>query len=232
MNTEEKKILDNNLKWFNAYLYIPAVFSLINFLAAFIFGIVRYKRTNNPEWILWGTLIGAAVGALIYLVLKVIFSFMILHILYLKDISEKNNGRLSSDADDEEEEAEDLYEKTKTRYYNFTPADGTYAVSAAMKNMPENVIVPSDFMGKKVTAVLTRGFYGRESIVSAGISNCVVKIGDNAFSGCTGLKEILFGGTVSEWESIEKGIGWDNNTGDYKVYCLNGAVDKSGNVPA
>ena len=70
-------------------------------------------------------------------------------------------------------------------------------------------------MGKKVTAVLTRGFYGRESIVSAGISNCVVKIGDNAFSGCTGLKEILFGGTVSEWESIEKGIGWDNNTGDY-----------------
>lgn len=54
---------------------------------------------------------------------------------------------------------------------------------------------------------------------------------DVSFKHCPNLERIDFQGTMAQWQSVEK-IGWDWNfsTGDYKVYCTDGTLDKSGAV--
>lgn len=54
---------------------------------------------------------------------------------------------------------------------------------------------------------------------------------DGSFKHCPNLGRIDFQGTMAQWQSVEK-IGWDWNfsTGDYKVYCTDGTLDKSGAV--
>lgn len=47
-----------------------------------------------------------------------------------------------------------------------------------------------------------------------------------AFRNCSSLTSILYGGTVAEWETIEKGTRWDENTGKYSVTCTDGTVEK------
>lgn len=55
----------------------------------------------------------------------------------------------------------------------------------------------------------------------------VKKIGYGAFSGCSSLTDITFKGTMKEWEAIEKGSGWNPDTGNYTVHCADGDVAKS-----
>ena len=43
---------------------------------------------------------------------------------------------------------------------------------------------------------------------------------------CSNLKTINYGGTTTQWESVEKGYDWDISTGTYTVYCSNGNVNK------
>ena len=31
---------------------------------------------------------------------------------------------------------------------------------------------------------------------------------------------------MAQWRAIKKGVGWDNCTPDYKVYCTDGVLDK------
>ena len=51
-------------------------------------------------------------------------------------------------------------------------------------------------------------------------------INESAFQNCERLVKITFGGTVEEWNAIEKGTDWDEGTGDYTVYCTNGNTTK------
>lgn len=51
-------------------------------------------------------------------------------------------------------------------------------------------------------------------------------IDDRAFKGCSNLKNIIFKGTILEWQQIYKGRWWDENTGNYTVTCLNGEIKK------
>ena len=53
---------------------------------------------------------------------------------------------------------------------------------------------------------------------------------DCAFDNCVELAEIKFNGTCKEWQSIEKGDYWDDDTGNYTVYCTDGTVSKDGTV--
>ncbi len=68
------------------------------------------------------------------------------------------------------------------------------------------------------------------SLTSITIPNSMSSIGNYAFSSCSNLTNITFEGTVAQWEAIEKGTNWNQNTGNYTVYCTDGEITKSGQV--
>ncbi len=62
-------------------------------------------------------------------------------------------------------------------------------------------------------------------LTSVAFPKSLKKIGDWSFVDCTGLKTIEFGGTVAEWNAVEKPHFWWNNGGIGKyVKCSDGEV--------
>lgn len=60
------------------------------------------------------------------------------------------------------------------------------------------------------------------NITEIEIPDSVTSIGSSAFSGCSGLKEIHYNGTMAQWYAVKKGYNWNSNTGSYTVYCTDG----------
>ena len=69
-------------------------------------------------------------------------------------------------------------------------------------------------------------FAGCENITSVTIAGSVKSIRENSFEGCAGLTTINYEGTMSRWNAITKGAGWNTDTGDYTVYCTDGTITK------
>ncbi len=67
-----------------------------------------------------------------------------------------------------------------------------------------------------------------EKLSTVTLSSKLQKIGDKAFYGCGALTEIRFDGTVKQWLRVQKGTCWNVGTGDYKVCCIDGTLDKWG----
>mgnify|MGYP001623665331 FL=1 len=65
------------------------------------------------------------------------------------------------------------------------------------------------------------------TFTSITIASTVKEIYSFAFQDCTQLTQIIFEGTVEEWNAVEKGGSWDINTGEYVVRCTDGIVEKS-----
>ncbi len=83
------------------------------------------------------------------------------------------------------------------------------------------LVLPED-----VTEICDEAFMDYAKLKSITISANVTKIGYSAFKNCTGLTEIRFGGTMEQWEALEKGSAWNRNTGSYRVICTDGEVEK------
>ena len=79
-----------------------------------------------------------------------------------------------------------------------------------------------------VTYIGEKAFYKCTALTSITIPESVTKIGDYAFYYCTSLKRIDYKGTVDEWKAITKGDFWNENTGNYTVYCTDGSITKRG----
>ena len=58
------------------------------------------------------------------------------------------------------------------------------------------------------------------------IGNSVTCIYYQAFYGCGSLERIIFDGTIAQWNAIEKGNYWNENTGNYTVHCTDGDIVK------
>lgn len=56
------------------------------------------------------------------------------------------------------------------------------------------------------------------------IPESVKHIGRYAFFQCTNLKQIMFGGTMDQWNAIEKHPDWDITTKFYTVHCIDGDI--------
>ena len=61
-------------------------------------------------------------------------------------------------------------------------------------------------------------------ITNITIGKNVTHIGICAFSMCSNLTVINYGGTIDEWNALEKGDGWEPSTDNYSVVCVDGAI--------
>ncbi|EIC03172.1 leucine-rich repeat domain-containing protein, partial [Treponema saccharophilum] len=77
-----------------------------------------------------------------------------------------------------------------------------------------------------VTAIGRSAFSGCTSLASVVIPEGVTEIGDQAFGGCTALASVEFGGTVAQWEAVEKGDDWHGGVPAKSVKCADGEWQK------
>lgn len=86
--------------------------------------------------------------------------------------------------------------------------------------------IDSITISKGVTSIGNGAFGGCSGVIRVTIPNSVKNIGVIAFSDCIKLKEIYFDGTRKQWAEIKKAASWDNNIGEYIVYCIDGNIVK------
>ncbi len=102
------------------------------------------------------------------------------------------------------------------------------------KEKTQIVYVPTAIEGpitipNSLTSIEDHLFSDCSSLTEITIPNSVTSIGERAFERCSSLASISFQGTKDEWNAIEKGEAWNDDTGDYTVQCSNGKLDKNGN---
>ena len=77
-----------------------------------------------------------------------------------------------------------------------------------------------------VTSIGECAFQDCHRLTSIEIPSSVTSIGDYAFNGCESLTSITYKGTKAQWNQLEKGIRWNNATGDYTIHCTDGDIKK------
>ena len=68
-------------------------------------------------------------------------------------------------------------------------------------------------VSESVTTIGEDAFSGCKELCSIVITPSITKIESGAFEGCTNMSDIYFTGTLQQWNSVEKGEGWDASTG-------------------
>ena len=66
------------------------------------------------------------------------------------------------------------------------------------------------------------------SEIKIGSSVGYIELG--AFDYCAALEKIDYNGTVTRWGNISKDDNYNVDSGDYKIYCLNGTLNKAGEL--
>ena len=67
--------------------------------------------------------------------------------------------------------------------------DGTYEITGVKTNPPANLIIPSTYLGKKVTSIGYNAFFDQD-LISVTIPDSITNIGDFAFAMCSSLNSI------------------------------------------
>ncbi len=75
-----------------------------------------------------------------------------------------------------------------------------------------------------VVTIGEKVFADCDTLTSIEIANSVDKIGEYALYSCKSLTSITYNGTVSKWNSIEKGAYWNNQVPATEVVCTDGKV--------
>jgi len=68
-------------------------------------------------------------------------------------------------------------------------------------------------------------FYCCKSLASVEIPSSVTEIGEEAFSSCSSLSSVEFGGTVEQWNAVEKGENWNLYVPVKRVKCSDGEAE-------
>ena len=126
---------------------------------------------------------------------------------------------------------------------------GRDLVSVGQKAFYDCAALHTVVMGNNVETIDANAFERCVSLESLELSSALLSIGANAFLNCTGLTEltlganitkissrafyaaqelahIYYGGTVEQWQQLEKGADWDYGTPTYSVHCYGGGISK------
>ena len=112
---------------------------------------------------------------------------------------------------------ENALEDKSRKYLTISKND---SVSCKKKAKPVYLFIPDG-----VTSIEGRTFSFTETLKFAAIPSTVTEIGGDAFYKCTFLSEIAFGGTVAQWNAVEKGADWCKGVGAKCVKCTDGEVE-------
>ena len=125
--------------------------------------------------------------------------------------------------------------------------DGTCYVETVVSSDDDQIVIPSNYFGMRVTSIGSSAFYNCDGLTSVTISDSVTKIGYGAFMNCSGLTSvtmpdsvtsigssafhdcrkltsITFNGTIEQWNAISKGPYWKYNVPATEVVCIDGVV--------
>ena len=89
----------------------------------------------------------------------------------------------------------------------------------------ESITIPDS-----VFNISERAFENCTALTSVTIPASVKNMIYDVFRGCTSLTSINFQGTIERWNSLKKFYQWDENTGEYIIYCTNGEITKDGTI--
>ena len=104
--------------------------------------------------------------------------------------------------------------------------NGTCMVSWDMSNYSsETVVIPNEFNGYVVTGIDWEVFYNHSSLKTITIPATVTYIGDSTFAHCTSLTNIVFLGTVEQWNNITLDNNWNLDVPATYVQCSDGQVN-------
>ena len=81
-------------------------------------------------------------------------------------------------------------------------------------------------LGSGIKNLKYKAFADCTSLTSVTISNSMDYIEECAFLNCSSLVSIVFKGTQSEWDRIYKAYNWDEETGNYTIYCIDVSIPK------
>ena len=79
------------------------------------------------------------------------------------------------------------------------------------------------FIPNSITCIEGSAFNGCKSLISMTIPNSVKSIGKRAFKGCAKLKEIVYEGTKTQWNEIEKRENWQESI--ERIKCIDGIIE-------
>ena len=139
-----------------------------------------------------------------------------------------------------------LYDKSKTSSVNTQKKhdkSGTPIVNTP-KKFQESITIPNgitrieegafrDYTSlmsvtspDSVISIGNDAFLNCTSLASVTIPDSVTSIGGWAFCECYDLTSIVYQGTKAQWNAISKEDYWNDNTGDYTIYCTDGDIKK------
>ncbi len=81
--------------------------------------------------------------------------------------------------------------------------NGTAVITGYAGALPAELEIPGAIDGIRVTAIGEEAFPGSTGLVSVTIPESVTSIGKWAFSNCTALKTVYYGGTRVQWKLVE-----------------------------
>ena len=103
--------------------------------------------------------------------------------------------------------------------YELIIVDGTEIVGFGS----EFPIVGELFVSYSITHIGYNALNGL-SLTDITLPSTITYIGANSF-GNSGLSSIIYMGTISNWNAINKSNYWNLNDNIRKVYCLDGAIE-------
>lgn len=93
-----------------------------------------------------------------------------------------------------------------------------------ISNFTGNVIIPDEIDNMSVVSLNEEAFMN-SNITTISLPNSITSLGNRVFANCTNLTQIIFRGTISEWENITKPDNWRENMNNYlSIVCSDGRI--------
>lgn len=108
-----------------------------------------------------------------------------------------------------------------TFYYQLNDDAQTYKVTGVESGTETNLVIPSTYNGKPVTAIGEYAFYNYGSIRNLTIPESIKTIEAYAFENCYGLVDVYYMGNMADWCGIE----FSNNCATPMLYAKNIYID-------
>ena len=93
----------------------------------------------------------------------------------------------------------------------------SYIVIGTQDNSEINVVIPEAHNSKPVSGIGDKAFANCKHITNITIPTSVTYIGSQAFYQCIHLTLIIYNGTESQWENINKDSNWNSSIGNVTI---------------